>query len=110
DHPCAPHTHPAPRTPAYHIAPDPQLCQESQNNQISSTDMQTTSVSSGISTISGQQIVSLQLVSQSGIPFDEIILGDLAADFARSLDSQVITGSGSAGQLRGLENGAAVGT
>jgi hypothetical protein len=26
DHPCAQHTHPTPRTPAYHIAPDPQLC------------------------------------------------------------------------------------
>jgi hypothetical protein len=29
DHPCAPHIQPALRTPAYHIAPDPQLCQES---------------------------------------------------------------------------------
>jgi HK97 family phage major capsid protein len=84
--------------------------QVTQNNQISSTDMQTTSVSSGITTISGQQIVSLQLVAQSGIPFDEIILGDLAADFSRALDLQVITGSGAAGQLRGLENGASVGS
>jgi HK97 family phage major capsid protein len=72
--------------------------------------MQTTSVSSGITTISGQQIVSLQLVAQAGIPFDEIILGDLAADISRSLDLQVITGSGSATQLRGLENGASVGS
>jgi HK97 family phage major capsid protein len=54
--------------------------------------------------------VSLQLVAQSGIPFDEIILGDLAADYARSLDTNVITGSGASGQLRGLENGASVGT
>jgi HK97 family phage major capsid protein len=84
--------------------------QVTQNNQISATDLQTTSVSSGITTISGQQIVSLQLVNQSGIPFDEIILGDLAADYARSLDLQVITGSGASGQLRGLENGASVGT
>jgi len=29
DHPCAQHIQPALRTPAYHIAPDPQLCQES---------------------------------------------------------------------------------
>jgi HK97 family phage major capsid protein len=84
--------------------------QVTQNNQISNTDLQSTSVSSGITTISGQQIVSLQLVAQSGIPFDEIILGDLAADFARSLDLQVITGTGANGQLRGLENGASVGT
>jgi HK97 family phage major capsid protein len=81
-----------------------------QNTQISNTDLQTSSVSSRISTISGQQIVSLQLVSQSGVPFDEIILGDLAADLARSLDLQVITGSGASGQLRGLENGASVGS
>jgi HK97 family phage major capsid protein len=84
--------------------------QVTQNNQISSTDLQTTSVSSGITTIAGQQIVSLQLVAQSGIPFDQIVLSDLAADFSRSLDLQVVTGTGANGQLRGLENGASVGT
>lgn len=83
--------------------------QQTQNNQISSTDMQTTSVSSGITTIAGQQIISLQLMAQSGIPFDRVILADLAFDYAEQLDLQVITGTGANGQLRGLENGASVG-
>lgn len=84
--------------------------QQTQNTQIANTDMQTTSVSSGITTIAGQQIVSLQLISQSGVPLDKIILGDLAFDYAKQLDLQVVTGTGANGQLRGLENGASVGT
>ena len=84
--------------------------QQTQNTQIANTDMQTTSVSSGITTIAGQQIVSLQLISQSGVPLDKIILGDLAFDYAKQLDLQVVTGTGANGQLRDLENGASVGT
>jgi len=84
--------------------------QQTQNTQISNTDLQTTSVSSGITTIAGQQIVSLQLINQSGIPLDKIILGDLAFDYSQQLDLQVVTGTGANGQLRGLENGASVGT
>jgi HK97 family phage major capsid protein len=84
--------------------------QATQNTAISNTDITSTSVASGISTVAGQQVVSLQLIAQSGIPFDRIILEDLAFDYARALDLQVITGSGASGQLRGLENGASVGT
>jgi len=80
-----------------------------QNTAVSDTAMTTTSVSSGITTIAGKQIVSLQLLAQSGIPFDRVILGDLAADYAKQIDLQVISGSGAAGQLRGLLNGAGVG-
>jgi hypothetical protein len=58
--------------------------QQPQNTQIANTDMQTTSVSSGVSTLAGQQVVSLQLISQSGIPLDTVILGDLAFDTANS--------------------------
>lgn len=84
--------------------------QQTQNSQISETNMTTTSVSSGITTIAGQQIVSLQLIAQSGIPFDRVILGDLAFDYAKQLDLQVIAGTGANSQLRGLEHGASVGT
>src|ERR1039458_5760393 len=72
--------------------------------------MTTTSVSSGITTIGGKQIVSLQLLNQSGIPFDRVILGDLAADYAKQLDLQVLAGSGASGQLRGLLNAAGAGS
>ena len=83
--------------------------QATQNTAISNTDITSTSVASGISTVAGQQVVSLQLIAQSGIPFDRVILEDLAFDYSRALDLQVITGSGVSGQLRGLENGASVG-
>ena len=84
--------------------------QQPQNTQIANTDMQTTSVSSGVSTLAGQQVVSLQLISQSGIPLDKVILGDLAFDYSKQLDLQVVQGTGANSQLRGLENGASVGT
>ena len=80
-----------------------------QNTNVQDTAMVTSSVTSGITTISGQQIVALQLIAQSGIPFDKVVLLDLARDYATKLDVQVIAGSGAAGQLRGLLNGAGVG-
>ena len=84
--------------------------QATQNSALSDTSMTTTSVSSGISLIGGKQIISLQLMQQSGIPFDRVILGDLAADYAQRLDLQTLAGSGSAGQLRGLINAAGAGS
>lgn len=76
--------------------------QTSQNTAVSSTDLTTSAASSGITSIAGQQIVSQQLLDQSGIPFDQIILGDLSADYAKQLDAQVINGTGLTGQLLGL--------
>lgn len=76
--------------------------QATQNTAVSDTAMTTGVVSAPISTIAGKQVISLQLMEQSGIPFDEVVLGDLAADAARTLDTQVISGSGSSGQLTGL--------
>lgn len=76
--------------------------QATQNSALSDTAMTTTSVSSGITTIGGKQIVSLQLLNQSGIPFDRVILADLAADYSKTLDQQVLYGTNASGQLRGL--------
>ena len=76
--------------------------QGTQNSALTDTALTSTSVSSGITMIGGKQIVPRQLIDQSGVPFDRIILADLAADYAKQLDIQVINGSGSTGQLRGL--------
>lgn len=75
--------------------------QTTQNTSVSQTDLTTNSLSSGIVTVAGKQVVSLQLLEQSAIPFDQVILGDLAAAHATQIGQQVITGSGSSGQLRG---------
>jgi HK97 family phage major capsid protein len=84
--------------------------QATQNSALSDTAMTTTSVSSSISLIGGKQIVSLQLLNQSGVPFDRVILGDLAADYAKQLDLRALGGSGTSGQLRGWLNAAGVGS
>ena len=78
--------------------------QATQNSALSDTAMTTTSVSSGITTIGGKQIVSLQLLQQSGIPFDRVVLQDLAADYAKQVDTQFLYGSNASGQLNGLVN------
>jgi HK97 family phage major capsid protein len=76
--------------------------QQTQNTNLQDTAMTTTSVSSGISTVGGKQIVSIQLLKQSGIPFDRVILQDLAADYAVRVDAQVLYGTNANGQVRGL--------
>jgi HK97 family phage major capsid protein len=76
--------------------------QAQQNTALSQTDMTTNSVSSGISTIGGKQVVSMQLLQQSGLNFDTVILGDLAGEYAKQLDLQFLSGSGTGGQLRGV--------
>lgn len=65
--------------------------QSTQNTALSDTAMTTGSVSASISTIGGKQIVSMQLLQQSGIPFDRVVLSDLARSYAVTLDNQVIT-------------------
>ncbi len=77
--------------------------QATQNSALTDTALTSTSVSSGITLIGGKQIISRQLLDQSpGGMFDRVILQDLAAEAAKQLDIQVISGSGSSGQLRGI--------
>ncbi|MEU0965888.1 phage major capsid protein [Streptomyces sp. NPDC005917] len=76
--------------------------QGTQNTQIQVTDMQTTSISAPVFTVAGGQVASLQMIEQSPIRTDEVILSDLAAAYAQNLDSLYLTGSGSAGQPTGI--------
>lgn len=76
--------------------------QTNQNSAIQQTDMTTTSVSSSVITIAGGQTVSVQLMEQSPLNVDEMILADLAADYAMKLDIEVLTGSGTGGHLTGI--------
>ncbi|MFD5519094.1 phage major capsid protein [Streptomyces sp. NPDC127066] len=76
--------------------------QTAQNTAIQNTDMVTTSIAAPVITIAGQQIVSLQLAEQSPLNIDRVILGDLAADLAVKTNAQVLSGSGTAGNVTGL--------
>jgi Phage capsid family len=51
---------------------------------------------------SGQQGVAIQLIDQSPIAFDDVIFRDLTAAFATRVDLQVISGSGTSGQILGI--------
>ena len=81
-----------------------------QNTLVSNTDPTTAAVSSGISTVAGRVVVSQQLIDQSGLDIDKLLLADLAADYARQLDKLVISGTGTAGQLLGLLNVSGIST
>ena len=76
--------------------------QGTQNTGVQQTDLTTTSVSSPVQTIAGGQTVSLQLIEQSPLNIDEIVLQDLAADYAKQLDTQVLSGTGGGGQVTGM--------
>jgi HK97 family phage major capsid protein len=76
--------------------------QTTQNTAVAQTDITTTSLSSGVITLAGKQVVSQQLLDQGGIRVDEVILEDLSADLARQLGTQALTGTGTGGQLKGF--------
>lgn len=75
--------------------------QGTQNTQIAEQDAQSASIQSSVYTIAGGQKLSLQLIEQSPVPVDQIILGDLARDYALTLDEYIIRGTG-VGQPMGV--------
>ena len=76
--------------------------QTADNAAVQETDLTDTSVTAPVRTIAGQQDVAIQLLDQSPVNFDEVIFRDLVADYATKLDLQVISGSGSSGQVTGV--------
>lgn len=83
--------------------------QGTQNTPVAMQDITTDAVSSPIVTIAGAMTVSQQVLDQSPVAFDELVMTDLAADYARQLNAQVLTGTGTGGQLTGLTTAAANG-
>ena len=74
--------------------------QTTQNSALSQTDLTSAALSSGIVTIGGSQVVAQQLLDQAQ-GFDQVVLQDLAADWAKQVGTQAISGTGLSGQLRG---------
>lgn len=69
---------------------------------VTSQDVTTTSISAPVRTIAGQEDISLQLLEQSPIAMDGVLFDDLSRDYDLQLDTQVIAGSGAAGQHKGV--------
>lgn len=74
------------------------------------TDLTDTSVSCGVKTIAGQQDMSIQLFEQSPFNFDQIVMADLAADYATKVNVQVLSGSNANGQVKGIYGATGVNT
>jgi HK97 family phage major capsid protein len=72
--------------------------QATQNTAVQNTDATTNSIAGAVTTIAGQQVVAVQLIEQSPINMDELLLADLAADYAVKADLFVITNN-AAGKL-----------
>jgi HK97 family phage major capsid protein len=65
--------------------------QATQNTAIQNTDATTNSVSAAVVTLAGGQSLAQQLLDQSPINMDEILLEDLASDYAIKADTLVLT-------------------
>lgn len=76
--------------------------QTADNAAVQETDLTDTFITAPVKTIAGQQDVAIQLLDQSPVSFDEVIFRDITADYATKLDLQVISGSGSSGQVTGV--------
>lgn len=76
--------------------------QTADNAAIAETDLEPVEVTFSTATIAGMQDLSQQLLDFSNPAMDSVIAADLAADYAQKLDAQLISGSGSAGQVEGI--------
>lgn len=64
--------------------------QATQNSAVQNTDATTGSVAANVATLAGQQVVPVQLIEQSPLNMDTILLADLAADYAAKVDLFVL--------------------
>lgn len=84
--------------------------QTADNTTVAETDLADTSVSAAVKTIAGQQDLAIQLIEQSPFNFDQVVFADLAADHATRVNVQVLSGSNSNGQVKGIYNATGVNT
>lgn len=84
--------------------------QDGENTAISETDLDDNFIAAQVRTISGGQDISLQLLEQGPINFDEVVFQDLLAAHAAKLDAYVLAGTGNNGQLKGVHNTSGIGT
>ena len=77
--------------------------QTADNQPVVEIDLSDTFINAPVRTISGQQAVAIQLIDQSPIAFDDLVFRDLVAAHAAQTDQQVIGGSGTNGQVLGIQ-------
>ena len=81
---------------------------QSDGGVVSDTDITDAYVTGPVRTIAGQQDIAIQLLEQSPVAFDEILMSDLLSSANQTLDLQVLAGNGAGGitggQVTGLFN------
>ena len=77
--------------------------QAAENDAVSETDIDDTLLTADVRTIAAGQQLSRQAVER-GTGVDALVAADMLGAMATQLDSQLINGSGSSGQLLGLKN------
>jgi len=78
--------------------------QPQDNQNVTSQDLASAMVAAPVRTLAGQLDVSIQVLEQSPVAFDQIAFRDLAADYAFQLNTALWNGVGGPGQLLGLLN------
>jgi HK97 family phage major capsid protein len=78
--------------------------QTADNAVVTDVDLTDTFINAPVRTIAGQQGVAIQLIDQSPIAFDDVVFRDLVAAHAGLVDTQVLNGNGSGGQVLGINN------
>lgn len=83
--------------------------QATQNSAVQNTDEAITDLTIPVVTIAGQQDVSRQALERGTPGIDAIVYGDLARSYHQVLDTQVLSGTGSGGQMLGIQNTSGIG-
>lgn len=78
--------------------------QATENTSVSNTDEVWTNVTVNVATIAGQADVSRQSIERGTPGIDALVYMDLAGAYGTALDQQVLSGSGSSGQMLGILN------
>jgi HK97 family phage major capsid protein len=78
--------------------------QTADNATVTDVDLTDTFINAPVRTIAGAQGVSIQLIDQSPIAFDDVVFRDLVAAHAAATDTQVLAGTGTSGQVLGVNN------
>jgi HK97 family phage major capsid protein len=78
--------------------------QTADNTPVVDVDLTDTFINAPVRTIAGQQGVAIQLIDQSPIAFDDVVFRDLVAAHAAQTDAQVLSGTGTNGQVLGVMN------
>lgn len=77
--------------------------QTAENNTLANQDPASTLLTSPVVTIGGYTSLSRQAVERGQLT-EQVVVQDLAADYAAQLDAQILTGSGTGGQHLGMLN------